>query len=528
MLSSNSSSRVNCEVTEAAVPERRMTVVCLGAGYVGGPTCAVMALKCPHIDVHIVDISSSRIDAWNSEHLPIYEPGLDEIVFACRGRNLFFSTDVDGAIAAADIIFISVNTPTKVAGEGAGSACDLKYIESAARCIAAASTSPKIVVEKSTVPVRTADAVRSILESNARPGASFAILSNPEFLAEGTAITDLLRPDRILIGCAESPAGHAAMAALADVYANWVPRDRIVGMNLWSSELAKVAANAMLGQRISSMNALSAICERTGANITEVARAIGLDSRIGPKYLNAGIGYGGTCLEKDIRALCWLAHSLNLPEVAHYWSQVTAINDWQKLRVARQVLRRLHGTVTGKKIAVLGFAFKKNTGDTRESAAIALCKFLADDGARLHVYDPKVSADQIHADLRHAGVRDADSSVVAASDAYAACHGAHAVVVCTEWDEFKAIDFARVHKGMLRPAYVFDGRLVLDHAALRKIGFVVDCIGRASPAPGEEAAWNAVEAAASSKAAAVISSPTKKSLVPVFARQDSGLAPATS
>lgn len=367
-------------------------------------SCGVIALKCPNIKVTIVDISKPRIDAWNSDHLPIYEPGLEEVVKQTRGKNLFFTTDVDKAIVEADMIFVSVNTPTKKAGMGSGMAADLKYVESATRRIAEVSTSNKIVIEKSTVPCRTAESMRSILEANSKNGVRFDILSNPEFLAEGTAIDDLLKPDRVLIGCLPTPEGLKAQEALASVYANWVPRDRIITMNLWSSELSKLAANAMLAQRISSINALSAVCEATGADVDEVAYAIGRDSRIGPKFLKASVGFGGSCFQKDILNLVWLCEQLHLKEVANYWLQVVKINDYQKERFAERVVKCLFNTVTSKTITLLGFAFKKNTGDTRETAAIALCKFFIQEGAKINIYDPKVEKAQIYMDLTEPGI----------------------------------------------------------------------------------------------------------------------------
>ncbi|KAI9032290.1 UDP-glucose/GDP-mannose dehydrogenase family, NAD binding domain-containing protein [Hyaloraphidium curvatum] len=457
-------------------------ICCIGAGYVGGPTCAVIAYKCPRIKVTIVDVNPARIEAWNSDVLPIYEPGLDDVVKACRGRNLFFSTDVDGGIIEADLIFVSVNTPTKKAGLGSGSAADLTYIEAATRRIAQVATSSKIVVEKSTVPCRTADAMRTILEANSRDGLRFDILSNPEFLAEGTAIQDLFAPDRVLIGSLQTPEGIKAQKALADVYANWVPQDRIITMNLWSSELSKLAANALLAQRISSINSLSALCEATGADVDEVAFACGRDSRIGPKFLKASVGFGGSCFQKDILNLVWLCESLHLKEVAEYWRQVVIINEYQKKRFVGRIVDALFHTVTNKKIAVLGFAFKKNTGDTRESAAITLIKYLMQETANIRLYDPKVEHAQIMMDLSEPGVSsgldEVKRRVTICGSAYEACEGADALVVVTEWDEFKELDYEKIYKSMNKPAFVFDGRLILDSAKLRKIGFKVEVIGR--------------------------------------------------
>lgn len=457
-------------------------IVCIGAGYVGGPTCAVVAFKCPHIQVTIVDINQARIDAWNDPdfNLPIYEPGLVDVVKGCRGRNLFFSTEVDKGIAEADLIFVSVNTPTKKSGLGAGFAADLNYIELATRRIAEVSTSSKIVVEKSTVPCRTAESMRTILEANAKPGCRFDILSNPEFLAEGTAIEDLFAPDRVLIGSLQSQEGLDACAALANVYANWIPRDRILTVGLWSSELSKLAANAMLAQRISSVNMLSAICEATGANVDEVAYAVGKDSRVGPKFLKASVGFGGSCFQKDILNLVYLARSLNLEEVARYWYAVVEANDYQKNRFAKKVVDTLFNTITGKKIAVLGFAFKADTGDTRESPAIDLINHFLSERARVTVYDPEVQESQIMLDLTDYGVKPAEpikKAVSVCASALEACQGADAIVVVTEWKEFVTLDWKSIHDTMNKPAFVFDGRNILKRQELKEIGFKVVSIG---------------------------------------------------
>ncbi|KIJ16289.1 UDP-glucose 6-dehydrogenase [Paxillus involutus ATCC 200175] len=459
-------------------------ICCIGAGYVGGPTCAVIALKCPHLQVTIVDLNKARIDAWNSPDfkLPIYEPGLEDVIREARGRNLFFSTDVDKGIQEADLIFVSVNTPTKKSGVGAGFAADLNYVELATRRIAAVAHSSKIVVEKSTVPCRTAESMRTILEANSRPNCHFDILSNPEFLAEGTAISDLFSPDRVLIGSLQTPEGRAACNALAEVYANWVPKDNILTVGLWSSELSKLAANAMLAQRISSINALSAICEATGANIDEVAHAVGRDSRVGPKFLRASVGFGGSCFQKDILNLVYLSESLHLPEVANYWRQVVVMNEYQKKRFSKTVVDTLFNTITGKRIAVLGFAFKADTGDTRESAAISLIRDFHSEKASVNIYDPQVEQEQIWADLAEASpftMPDAmKKQVTICSSALEACKNAEAVVIATEWKEFRDIDWEAVYQGMNKPAFVFDGRLLLDADKLRKIGFKVTVIGR--------------------------------------------------
>jgi UDPglucose 6-dehydrogenase len=456
-----------------------MKICCIGAGYVGGPTMAVMALKAPDITVKVVDMSAARIAAWNSDVLPIYEPGLDEVVRKARGRNLFFSTDVRGAIIESDLIFVAVNTPTKTSGVGAGRAADLRYVESVARAIAEAADPAggvKIIVEKSTIPVKTAETIKDILAANSR-GCTFEVLSNPEFLAEGTAVADLLSPDRVLIGSERTPGGAAAAQTLADVYARWVPQDRIIKTNLWSSELSKLVANAFLAQRISSINSISALCEATGADVDEVAHAIGRDSRIGSKFLKASVGFGGSCFQKDILNLVYLCEHFALPEVAAYWEGVVKMNDWQKHRFAGRIIKALYNSAADKRVAVLGFAFKKDTNDTRESAAIAICRDLLAEQAQVRIYDPKVPAADIRRDL---GVAEGDARLVVARTAYEAAEGAHALAVVTEWDEFKQLDFTKIHGVMAQPAFVFDGRNVLDLAKLTALGFRAYGIGRAN------------------------------------------------
>jgi UDPglucose 6-dehydrogenase len=421
-----------------------------------------------------VDINQARVDAWNSDKLPVFDPGLDEIVAGARGKNLFFSTDVDQAIREAEVIFLSVNTPTKTYGVGAGRAADLRYIEKCARKIAEVAEDDKIVVEKSTLPVRTAESVKRILESNSN-GRKFQILSNPEFLAEGTAMADLEAPDRVLIGGDQTPEGKAAIQTLVDVYATWVPRERVLTTNLWSSELSKLTANAFLAQRISSINAISALCEATEANVDEVAHAIGTDSRIGPKFLKASVGFGGSCFQKDILNLVYLCEHFGLPEVAAYWNGVIEMNDYQKHRFSRRVISTMFNTVSDKKIAILGFAFKKDTNDTRESAAIYICNDLLEEQANIAIYDPKVEVAQIQRDL----AIDADNQYVTyCKDAYEATKDAHAILVLTEWDEFKALDFKRIYDQMQLPAFLFDGRNLLDLEALREIGFEASGIGK--------------------------------------------------
>lgn len=435
---------------------------------------AMIAHKCAGHQVTVVDINQSRIDAWNSDKLPVFEPGLDAIVEEARGRNLFFSTDVDTAIREAEMIFLSVNTPTKTYGVGAGRAADLRYIEKCARKIAEVAEDDKIVVEKSTLPVRTAESVKRILESNSN-GRNFQILSNPEFLAEGTAMADLEAPDRVLIGGDQTPEGLAAIQKLVDIYATWVPRANVITTNLWSSELSKLTANAFLAQRISSINAISALCEATEADVDEVAHAIGTDSRIGPKFLKASVGFGGSCFQKDILNLVYLCEHFGLPEVAAYWNGVIEMNDYQKRRFSRRIISAMFNTVSDKKIAVLGFAFKKDTNDTRESAAIYICKDLLEEQANLAIYDPKVEVAQIQKDL---GIDAGFDRVTYCGSAYEATEGAHAVLILTEWDAFKTLDFKKIYDNMQLPAFVFDGRNLLDLDALRAIGFEARGIGK--------------------------------------------------
>lgn len=456
------------------------SICCLGAGYVGGPTMAMIAAKCPDIQVTVCDMNTARIDAWNSDDLPVYEPGLDAVVASARGRNLHFTTDIRSSIAAADLIFVSVGTPTKSYGIGAGRAADLKYIEAAARLIAEVSHGHKIIVEKSTIPVKTASAIKTIIAANSSSEITFEVLSNPEFLAEGTAVADLENPDRILIGGDDTPSGRAAIEALASIYAHWIPRERIITTNLWSSELSKLVANAFLAQRISSINSISALCEATGANVGEVARAIGMDSRIGPKFLQASIGFGGSCFQKDLLNLVYLCDSFNLPHVAEYWRQVVHLNDWQKSRFVEKIVRTLFNTVNGKRIAILGFAFKKDTNDTRESPAIYVCRDLLREHAHLSIYDPQVEPETIRKDLADVGV-PADlisSNLEIHTDPYSTVENAHALVTLTEWDEFKTLDLARIHQLMLKPAFVFDGRNVLCTSELKTHGFDAFVIGK--------------------------------------------------
>jgi len=453
-----------------------MRICCIGAGYVGGPTMAMIAQKCPDLTVAVVDLNQERIDAWNSDDLPIYEPGLLEVVQEARGRNLFFSTDIDENLKEADVVFISVNTPTKDYGSGAGQAADLRYVESCARRIAEVGGGDKIVVEKSTVPVRTAHMVKEIL-SESPNGHAYQVVSNPEFLAEGTAMRDLANPDRVLIGGGTDEEGRKAVEQVAGIYRNWVPKECIITTNLWSSELSKLTANAFLAQRISSINAISALCEATGADVDEVARAIGTDSRIGPKFLKSSVGFGGSCFQKDILNLTYLCGHFGLPEVASYWSQVVEMNDYQKERFVGRILDNMFNTVSGKSIAILGYAFKKDTNDVRESPAIAVCRRLLEEKADLRIYDPKVKAASILSSLGWTE-KEASDRITFCGDAEEACQGTHAIALLTEWDEFKDIDFDEVFEKMSKPAYFFDGRNLIDPELLRKAGFRAFAIGK--------------------------------------------------
>ncbi|GIT04401.1 MAG: UDP-glucose 6-dehydrogenase [Deltaproteobacteria bacterium] len=447
-------------------------ILCIGAGYVGGPTMAMIAKNCPEHTVTVVDINQERIERWNSNDLPIFEPGLLEVVQQTRGKNLFFYTDIAGAIAEADIIFVSVNTPTKKYGEGAGKAADLQYWEKTSRDILQNSRKPEvIVVEKSTLPVRTAEAMARILESG-KSSTRFSVVSNPEFLAEGTAIQDLVNPDRVLIGGEENENGHKAAKTVAELYAHWIPRERILLTSVWSSELSKLVANAMLAQRISSVNSISALCERTEADITEVSRAIGMDTRIGAKFLQASVGFGGSCFRKDILHLSYLCEYYGLPEVADYWSSVVRINEWQTDRFFQNILHELFNTLAGKTITMLGFAFKQNTGDTRDSPAIPLCEKLVGENARVRIHDPKA--------LENARIelKNLKGDVSFVEDVYEAADGAHALALVTQWDEYRELDYEKIHQTMAEPAFIFDGRNHLDHDKLYKIGFNVFPLGK--------------------------------------------------
>ncbi|MGD1152036.1 MAG: nucleotide sugar dehydrogenase [Syntrophales bacterium] len=446
-------------------------ILCIGAGYVGGPTMAMIAYKCPQYRVTVVDINPIRIAEWNSDDLPIYEPGLDEIVKATRGKNLFFSTDIEGGIRDNDIIFVSVNTPTKTFGAGAGMAADLQYWEKTARQILQYSESSKIVIEKSTLPVKTALAMEKILNYT-KNSVSFDVLSNPEFLAEGSAVRDLENPDRILIGCRETESGLKAREVLVEIYANWVPREKIITSNIWSSELSKIVSNAFLAQRISSINAISALCEKTDADVTEVSRAVGMDSRIGSKYLNASVGFGGSCFKKDILNLVYLCQQYGLHEVADYWESVVRINQYQQERFILNMLTTMFNTLADKKICLFGFAFKANTGDTRESPAIYITRRLLEEKAEIVITDPK-ALKNAKADL--AGMEGKVSFI---EDPYKAAEGCHAIAVLTEWDVYRNLDYQKIYNTLTKPASIFDGRNIIDHMRCFDIGFNVYPTGK--------------------------------------------------
>jgi len=446
-------------------------ILCIGAGYVGGPTMAVIAAKCPQYKVTVVDVNPARIAAWNSDALPIYEPGLFDVVKLARGRNLFFSTEIDAAIDEAEIIFVSVNTPTKSFGEGEGMAADLQYWERTARNIVKVSKGDKIIIEKSTLPVRTAEAMSSILNANEK-GIRFEVLSNPEFLAEGTAIADLNSPDRVLIGSQLTPEGIKARDQVVEIYANWVPRERIVTSNVWSAELSKLVANAFLAQRISSINSISELCEKTEADVTEVSRTIGMDSRIGSRFLVSSVGFGGSCFKKDILNLVYICRSYGLTEVADYWESVVEMNEHQKRRFVKNMLRAMFNTVAGKRIALFGFAFKADTGDTRESPAIDVAMQLVKEQAKVVISDPE-ALDNAKIDLA-----SCIDNVEFVSDPYEAAKGAHAIAVMTEWKEYKELDYKKIYAGMERPAFIFDGRNVLNHKTLFEMGFNVFPLGQ--------------------------------------------------
>ena len=447
-------------------------ILCIGAGYVGGPTMTVIANKCPEYKVTIVDISKERITAWNSDKLPIFEPGLEERVLKVRGKNLFFSTDIDSCIDQADIIFVSVNTPTKNFGEGAGKAVDLQFIEQTARRIKENSSSNKIVVEKSTLPVRAAETLDTILHSGNNK-VQFEILSNPEFMAEGTGIRDMEFPDRVLIGSKDTPSGLAARQELIDLYRHWVPEKNLITTNLWSSELSKLVSNAFLAQRISSINSIAAICEATEADVTEVSNAVGRDSRIGAKFLNAGPGFGGSCFRKDILNLVYLSEYYQLNEVASFWEKVVSLNDYQMERYVKRILQVMFNTLVDKKLAVFGFAFKPDTGDTRDAPAIYICKRLLEEKACLRITDPH-ALENARKDLQ--GI---DSNVEFIIDPYKAAEGVHGIALITDWTAYSQLDYQKIFDKMEKPAFIFDGRNHLNHRELFDIGFNVYAVGKA-------------------------------------------------
>jgi UDPglucose 6-dehydrogenase len=455
---------------KAETPFKR-NIICIGAGYVGGPTMAMIAARCPQYKVTVVDINAARINAWNSDSLPIYEPGLLELVKRARGRNLFFHTDIEAAIRDAEVIFVSVNTPTKTFGDGAGRAADLQYWERTAREIVRVSASDKIIVEKSTLPVKTAAAMARILNANSK-GIHFEVVSNPEFLAEGTAVADLEKPDRVLVGARDTAEGVRARDVIVEMYANWVARDRILTSNVWSAELSKLVANAILAQRISSINSVSALCEKTAADVMEVSRAIGMDSRIGPRFLTPSVGFGGSCFKKDILNLVYICDSYGLGEVARYWEGVVTMNEYQKSRFVRNMVGAMFNTVAGKRIALFGFAFKADTGDTRESPAIGIARQLIEEQARVVITDPQ-ALDNAKNDLAQYL-----SAIELISDPSAAARGAHAIAVCTEWNVYRTLDYRAIYSAMEKPAFIFDGRNILDHRKLYEIGFNVFPVGK--------------------------------------------------
>ena len=446
-------------------------ILCIGAGYVGGPTMAMIAARCPQYKVTVVDVDQEKIKAWETDELPIFEPGLLDVVKEARGRNLFFSTELENNIKESDIIFVSVNTPTKTFGEGAGKSADLQYWEKCARDIRSAAESDKIIVEKSTLPVKTAIAMERILNENEK-GLKFEVVSNPEFLAEGTAVKDLEKPDRVLIGSKETESGLKARNEIVEIFANWIPHDRLITSNLMSAELSKLVANSFLAQRISSINSISALCEKVDANVSEVARAIGKDSRIGNKFLNASVGFGGSCFKKDILNLVYLCETFGLYEVAAYWESIVKMNEYQENRFVQTINKALFNTVTNKRIALFGFAFKANTSDTRESPAFYITKKLMEEKAHVVISDPKAIKNAKN------DLKEYNGSIEYEIDPYKAANQAHAIAVITEWDLYKELDYEKIYNSMERPAFIFDGRNILDHKKLYEIGFNVYPIGK--------------------------------------------------
>lgn len=425
---------------------------------------AVIAAKCPEYKITVTDINKEKINAWKTAELPIFEPGLLEVVKSVRGKNLFFTTDVGKAIKESEILFISVNTPTKQFGEGKGRASDLQFVESTARSIIENSDEGKIVVEKSTLPVKTAETLNAILGSNEK-GLKFEVLSNPEFLAEGTAVNDLINPDRVLIGSYETESGRKARQELADLYMNWVPKEKIIMSNIWSSELSKLTANAFLAQRISSINSISALCEVTGANVEELSKAIGMDSRIGPKFLNASVGFGGSCFKKDILNLVYISESMGLHEVAEYWEWVIRMNDYQTKRFVKRMIKNMFNTLSGKKIAMFGYAFKANTGDTRETPALYAAKYMAEENAHIVITDPKALGNA------KIDLKEFKGKVEFTDNPYKSAEHADAIAIMTEWDVYKTLDYKKIYGIMRKPCSIFDGRNILDAEEIRRIGF---------------------------------------------------------
>ena len=455
-------------------------ICCIGAGYVGGPTMSIIAQKDPKINVYVVDMNADKIEAWKSknlENLPVYEPGLSKVVQEARGRNLFFSTEVNKHIDEADMIFISVNTPTKTSGEGKGYAADLKYVEACAKQIAKVSKSNKIIVEKSTVPVRTSEKIKEILMSN-NTNVDFQILSNPEFLAEGTAMRDLEIPDRVLIGGDNTNEGKKAIDSLVKIYSSWVPKKNILTTNLWSSELSKLTANAFLAQRISSINSLSELCEETGADIEEVSKAIGMDSRIGKSFLKTSVGFGGSCFQKDILNLVYIARSKGLQKVADYWEQILIINEHQRNRFSKKIIQCIINENLEPNILLLGWAFKNNTNDTRESAAIYVANELINNNIRIDVYDPKVKEDQVKFDLSNLNSDYNESLINFIQEPFLNISDYNLIAIMTEWDEFKDYDWKSIYEKVKKPAFIFDGRNILDIIEISKVGFNYIGLGR--------------------------------------------------
>ncbi|MDA7798093.1 nucleotide sugar dehydrogenase [bacterium] len=464
-------------------------ICCIGAGFVGGPTMAVIALKCPEITINVVDINQDKIDAWNGDlsNLPVFEPGLADIISKVRNQNLFFSTNIDQSIDVAEMIFMAVNTPTKTSGKGRGYAADLTFVENCAKNIARVSKSDKIIIEKSTLPVRTAEKIKEILDSNNDLNINFDVLSNPEFLAEGTAINDLFKSDRVLIGGDNTKSGNIAVSNLVEIYSRWIPKDKILTTNVWSSELSKLVSNAMLAQRISSINSISALCEKTGAKVDEVSIAVGMDKRIGPSFLNSSIGFGGSCFKKDILNLVYISKHYGLDEVAEYWENVVRINDYQTNRFGEKIIEALNSDLNSKTISILGWAFKKDTNDSRESASISLAKKLLLNGAKLKIYDPMVSVYQIVYDIKNKisedglGEQEIDnliSNVTVCENFHSAIKNSNLVSLCTDWDEFKEINWKEAKSIMSLNPTLFDGRNLVDKHQLESLGYQVYIIGK--------------------------------------------------